>query len=101
MVFAWGTNYRLSLYKAERQTTPAKVCTSGSDAAKRALHDAADGRIVALAPLCIAALFSFLQGTEDYAIDRLRDEVVSDLSPLSRAPILCLRPPPDDGRSLE
>jgi hypothetical protein len=99
MVFAWGTSYKLSLYKAGRESSPAKVCTRGSDAAKAALDDAADGHPVAQAPLGMAVLFSFIQGTEDYPIDRLRDEVVSDLSPLCRAPILYLRPPPDERRS--
>jgi hypothetical protein len=101
MVFAWGTNYKLSLYTAERQSSPAKMCTRGSDAAKNALDRAADGHILFQAPLSMAAVFSVLEGTEEYALDRLSDEAVSDLSPLSRAPNLYLRPPPDEGRSLD
>ena len=100
MVFAWGTNYKLSLYKAQRESPPAKVCTRGSDAAKRAMHHAADGHTLAQATLCLARFFALDQGTEDYPIDRLRDGVATDLSPLGRAPILYLRPPPDERRFL-
>jgi hypothetical protein len=100
-VFAWGTGYKLSLYTADHQSSPAKLCTRGSDPAKNALDHAAGGNAVAHAPLGIAVLFSFLQGTDGYPVDRLRDDAVIDLSPLSRAPILYLRPPPDEGRSLD
>ena len=100
-VFAWGTAYRLSLYSPGCETSPAKLCTRGSDSAKDALDHAAGGNAVAHAPLGIAVLFSLLQGADGYPVDRLRDEAVIDLSPLSRAPILCLRPPPDEGRSLD
>jgi hypothetical protein len=101
MVFAWGTNYKLSLYKAGHQHFPAKVCIRGNDAAKNALDHAVGGNTVAHAILSIAVLFSSLQGTGNGPVDRLRDEAVIDLSPLSRAPILYLRPPPDEGRALD
>ena len=101
MVFAWGTSYKLSLYKAGHESSPAKVCTRGSDAAKSALDQAAAAHTLDHTPFHIAALFSLPQGTEDYSFDRLRDEAVSDLSPLSRAPILYLRPPPDERLSLD
>jgi hypothetical protein len=101
MVFAWGTSYKLSLYKTGHQSSPAKVCTRGSDAAKNALDHAADSHTLSQPPLGRAVLFALPQGTEDYSSDRLSDEAVSDLSPLSRAPILYLRPPPDKGRSLD
>ena len=101
MVFVWGTGYKLSLYKAEHQSSPAKLCTRGSDAEKSALDHAAGDSTVPHASLSMAVLFSLLQGTENYSLNRLRDEAVIDLSPLSRAPILCLRPPPDEGRSLD
>jgi len=101
MVFAWGTNYKLSLYKAGHQDFPAKVCTRGSDPAKVAIDHAAGGAPVVHAPLSIAVLFSPLQGTENYPVDRLRDEAIIDRSPLSRAPILYLRPPPDNGRAFD
>jgi hypothetical protein len=49
----------------------------------------------------VAILFSLPQRTEDYILDRLSDEAVIELSPLSQAPILYLRPPPDKGRSFD
>jgi hypothetical protein len=49
----------------------------------------------------MAVPFSLPQGTEHHPLNWLSDETVSDLSPLSRAPILYLRPPPDEGRSLD
>ena len=104
MVFAWGTNYKLSLYKAGHEASPAKVCTRGSDAAKNAVAHAACGDAVGAAveaPLGIAVLSSPLQGTENYPVDRLRHEAIMDRSPLSRAPILYLRPPPLEGSFLD
>jgi len=101
MVFAWGTSYKLSLYKAERDSSPVKLCTRGSDAAKNALEHAAGRGAEARAPLSIAVLCSPLQGTGDKPVYRLRDEATIDRSPLRRAPILYLRPPPDEGRSLD
>jgi len=101
MVFAWGTNYKLSLYNPGHESSPAKVCTRGSDAAKSALDQAAGVPTLAQIHLRIAGLFSLPQGTEVYSVDRPSDEVVSDLSPLSRAPILYLRPPPDKRRALD
>src|SRR5580658_7992582 len=84
MVFAWGTNYKLSLYKAGHESSPAKVCTRGSDTAKSALDQAVYGPTVAPVHLRMAVLFSLPQGTGDYSLDGLSDEAVSDLSPLSQ-----------------
>jgi hypothetical protein len=101
MVFAWGTNYKLSLYKAGHHNFPAKVCTRGSDASRFALDHAAGGSAEAHTPISITVLDSPLQGTGDGPVDRLRDEAILDRSPLNRAPILNLRPPPDEGRSVD
>jgi hypothetical protein len=101
MVFAWGTSYKLSLYNPGHQSSPAKVCTRGSDAAKSALDHAADGHTFSQIPPSMAVLFSLPQRTDDSFLDRLSDEAVSDLSPLSQAPILYLRPPPDERRSVD
>lgn len=100
MVFAWGTNYRLSLYKTEHRISPAKVCTRGSDAAKNALDHAADSHTAAQTPPSMAVLSSLFQETRDFTFDRLSDDSVIDLSQLRRAPILYLRPPPDELLSL-
>ena len=101
MVFAWGTSYKLSLYNPGHESSPAKVSTRGSDAAKSALDQAAGAPTLAQMPLRIAALFSLPQRTEVHSLDRPSDEAVSDLSPLSQAPILYRRPPPDERRSLD
>jgi len=101
MVFAWGTNYKLSLYNAGHQNCPAKVCTRGSEAAKHAF-DCIPGRSTAIqTPLLLAALLTSPEGTQSYRVDRQRREAMSDLSPLRRAPILYLRPPPDEAFLLE
>ena len=100
MVFAWGTGYKLSLYNPGHESFPAKVCTRGSDAAKSALEKVAATSAMAENHLRIAALLFPPQVTEFYSFDRPSDVAVSALSPLSRAPILYLRPPPDKGRSL-
>ena len=99
LVFAWGTNYKLSLYKAGHEASPAKVCTRGSDAAKNAVAQSARGGAAAAAteaPSDVAVLSSLVRRTETFPVDWLRDEAVIDRSPLSRAPILYLRPPPDE-----
>jgi hypothetical protein len=103
MIFAWGTGYKLSLYKVESApcSAPAKVCTRGSDAARNAIDHAADDPVPAQASLIATVLFSLDSFAEPYAIHRLQDEVASDLSPLSRAPILYLRPPPDQANALD
>lgn len=101
MVFAWGTSYKLSLYYAGHENSPAKVCTRGSDAAKSAVDHSVGGNTVVHTPLGIPDRFSPLQGAGDIPVDRLRDEAIIDRSPLSRAPILYLRPPPFDGLSLD
>jgi len=101
MVFAWGTNYKLSLYKAGHESSPVKVCTRGSDAAKSALERAAGSPAAAQIHLPISALFALSQESEVRFHDRLSDEVVGDLSPLSQAPILYLRPPPDERHSID
>jgi hypothetical protein len=103
MVFVWGTSYKLSLYKVEHATTsaPAKVCTRGSDAARSALDQAADGPHLSPTALLVAGLFSLDEPTETYAIEGRRGEAERDMSPLRRAPILYLRPPPYEGHLLD
>ena len=102
MVFLWGTSYKLSLYKVEHATSsaPAKVCTRGSDAAKSVADQAADGPQVAQAALLVAALFSLDEAAATYPMGRGREGAARDLSPLRRAPILYLRPPPFKGHFL-
>jgi hypothetical protein len=103
MIFAWGTGYKLSLYKVVGGpcSAPAKVCTRGSDAAKSAATHLADGQDVAQTPVLVASLYSLDERAGSYPVDRQRGEAAMDLSPLRRAPILNLRPPPSQGRPLD
>lgn len=103
MIFAWGTGYKLSLYKSKclASSAPVKVCTRGSDAAKSAVDQVTDGHTVVQIPVHVAALFSLDEPAATYPMSPRRREPVIDLSPLSRAPILYLRPPPHEGRFLD
>jgi len=97
MIFAWGTGYKLSLYKSEPGAcaAPAKVCTRGSDAAKIAVEYAADGHAANTTFVAFATVFLLDSPAKNYPANVRREEAV-DLSPLSRAPILYLRPPPHE-----
>ena len=103
MVFVWGTSYKLSLYKVEHAATsaPAKVCTRGSDAARNAVDQASNGPQVGHATLLVDSLISLDQATRTYSIERRQEEATRDVSPLRRAPILYLRPPPFQGHFLD
>lgn len=103
MICAWGTSYKLSLYKVEGTLSfaPAKVCTRGSDAAKSAVDHAANAQDLVQIPVLAAALFSLDEASEIYPVKADREQVTLDRSPLSRAPILYLRPPPDERHSLD
>ena len=93
LIFAWGTAYKLSLYKTDPGGAPAKVCTRGSDAAKNIVTQAIDGRKVigngAALPMLVS--FPILQ-------PRHRDvawfESYKAILPLHSWPILAARPPP-------
>ncbi len=54
-VFAWGTSYKLSLYKNNPpgSVTPAKLCKLTSDNAKSQVDHAVDGHIALLAGFLI------------------------------------------------
>jgi hypothetical protein len=103
MIFAWGTGYKLSLYKvdAAAYSAPAKVCTRGSDAAKSAIDHAADRPNAIQIPVLVAALFTIDNAVETDARGSRRQDPVIDRSPLNRAPILYLRPPPREGSLLD
>jgi hypothetical protein len=100
MVFAWGTNYKLSLYKIGSESPPAKVCTRGSDAAKDALSAHANIQATTQAHLELAAFFVLPTAVEGHPSHWVQDESVDDRSPLGKAPVLYLRPPPAELRLL-
>ena len=96
-VIAWGTSYKLSLYKASgaEGLTPAKLCTRASDIVKGQLDDATDGHNI----LHQVSLPNFVRVQVKLAFPIFcriaQDGLASEFSPLLEAPVLHLRPPPD------
>lgn len=100
-VFAWGTGYKLSLYKADQHREPAKVCTRGSDAARSSVDHATAGCKIWPSSVLLSLIF-VPSSTETYSlIDSGFFEISEDLSPLRSRPVLYLRPPPAEVRSLD
>jgi hypothetical protein len=92
-VFAWGTAYKLSLYKTEIDGVPAKVCTRGSDAAKSNISQAIAGRKAigngVATPMHV--IFPILRPRRH---DVALSEEIQGILPLRFGPILAARPPP-------
>jgi len=96
MVFAWGTGYKLSLYKAPPKdgTAPAKLCTRSSDKAWSAIFDATQGSeptaLLSLPTLLFAAALTYRTlGPRD-----IEDGQPMHPSPFHPPSALDLRPPP-------
>jgi hypothetical protein len=93
MIIAWGTAYKVSLYKTDRGGAPAKVCTRGSDAAKSSVSHAIDGRtvigngIVPSLPVTVSLILPELRGAASA-------ESLPVIVPLQFLPNLTARPPP-------
>jgi hypothetical protein len=93
VVFAWGTAYKLSLYKADNSSVPAKVCTRGSDASKSSVRQAVDGRKVignGVAPSPVADFSFVLPGRSGVALP----EAYRTIFPVRNWPTVAARPPP-------
>jgi uncharacterized membrane protein len=96
MVFAWGTGYKLSLYKAatENANAPAKLCTLVSDAARTAVLEASNG------PKAIVVAVFFMPPdlpiNAFYALTHrdVEDGQAANPSPFYPPPALDFRPPP-------
>jgi hypothetical protein len=93
-VVAWGTAYKLSLYKSGQHDTPAKVCTRGSDAAKSGLDQAADGRKLKQASVALICLSVVYASHFPPIVNSDHAKAADDFAPLRSTPILHLRPPP-------
>ena len=92
-IFAWGTAYKLSLYKTETNSAPAKVCTRGSDAAKSDVSQAVDGRKVIGNVIAVPPLGNFsivFPGRRDVTLSEAYQVII----PPQSEPILAARPPP-------
>lgn len=93
MILAWGTAYKLSLYKTNQTGTPAKVCTRGSDAAKSSVSQAVDGRKAVGNGTALALLVSYcLAFLERPSVVLSKQFQV--ILPLQAGPVLSARPPP-------
>ena len=93
MIFAWGAAYKLSLYKTETNSAPAKVCTRGSDAAKSRVLQALDGRKVfgkSITPPLPVNFRIVSPGRDEVA----QSETCQVIPPLQSCPLLAARPPP-------
>jgi hypothetical protein len=94
MVVAWGTEYKLSLYKAAQTMAPAKVCTRGSDAAKCGVDHVVNAhkQIRTSVPVVLPALLvpPRLCGESSFPLGSL------ELFPSRSTPIHAGRPPPAD-----
>jgi hypothetical protein len=95
-VFAWGTGYKLSLYKALREdgSTPAKLSTRVGDTAQSALLDSTEdhglGALISLStPLCAPTM-----GSRDLRCRNMEDGQAMNPSPFHPPAALDLRPPP-------
>jgi hypothetical protein len=92
-IFAWGTAYKLSLYKTETNIAPAKICTRGSDAVKSSVGQAIDGRKVignSIAPSLPVDFSVVLPERREVGLPEACQVIV----PLQSCPILAARPPP-------
>jgi hypothetical protein len=93
MIFAWGTSYKLSLYKPDHGVAPAKVCTRGSDAAKSYVSAALNGRrtvghgIVPSLPVYVSVA---VPEVREVASEQAKQVTLRLLS----VPIRAARPPP-------
>ena len=96
MVFAWGTGYKLSLYKSLRGdgSTPAKLSTRASDVAQSDLQtataDQGPSELVSVA----TALPAPSAGQCASSRDRIEDGQPINPSPFHPPSALDLRPPP-------
>jgi hypothetical protein len=101
MVFAWGTGYKLSLYKADQHSEPAKVCIRGSNAAKSDLDHSVDGHKVqqASASMTLVSVLDIMHSCP--LIHGVPAGSAKNLLPLRSRPILHLRPPPAGLRLLD
>lgn len=103
MVLAWGTGYKVSLYKVKPEantSAPVKLCTRSSDVAKSDVDSATSHHEAVQAPL-VFALLSFSE-SEPQTIRALSSRTDFVLVPpsLYLIPSVDRRPPPSELRLL-
>lgn len=93
VIFAWGTAYKLSLYKPDKGGAPAKVCTRASDAAKSGVSQAIDGHKVlgnGISPSQPVTSFLVIHEPAQIALFEAFQAVLW----LQAGPTIAARPPP-------
>lgn len=93
MIVAWGTAYKLSLYKTTKTGTPAKVCTRGSDAAKSSVSQAVDGRKAVGNGTALALPVSTCLVVAEHQ-SLVLPKPFQSIHSLQSVPVLSARPPP-------
>jgi hypothetical protein len=96
MVFAWGTGYKLSLYKPtpQNENAPAKLCTLASDAARSAVVEASNRpKPLVVASLLLPPVFH-LHALKTIAHQNVDDGRATNPSPFYPPAALDFRPPP-------
>jgi hypothetical protein len=96
MVFAWGTGYKLSLYKSLQGdgSTPAKLSTRASDVAQSDLQNATTDQGPIELDSVATALPIPSAGQCASSRDRIADDQPINPSPFHPPSALDLRPPP-------
>jgi hypothetical protein len=92
-VFAWGTTYKISLLRNANNSSPVKICTRGSDAAKSSVRHMIGDRKVSgqsIAPQPRVNFSIVHHWREDVVIA----EACLAVQPRQWWPILVARPPP-------
>jgi hypothetical protein len=95
-IFAWGTSYKLSLYKINPPgtVTPAKLCKLASDNAKSQVDQVVEGRKVAFSDFAINTGSAFIRSVFIFRGQVAPRTDALPCAPLQSAPTLHLRPPP-------
>jgi hypothetical protein len=95
-VFAWGTSYKLSLYKENPpgSVTPAKLCKLMSDNAKSEIDHVLDGHTAST----VASFIDISRVSKELVLVDVGMVVLrrsmGSLAPVCVEPVLHLRPPP-------
>jgi hypothetical protein len=94
MVVAWGTEYKLSLYKTNQNIAPAKVCTRGSDAARSGVDQVVNAHKLIRASMSLISATLVVSPRQYGGITFPNG--LQGLALLRSTPILAARPPPSD-----
>jgi hypothetical protein len=96
MIFAWGTGYKLSLYKSVQPDghAPAKLCTLASDAARSAVVEASNGQKAIPHSILVVSLSLPVTAVNAFSHVDIDDGQPANPSPFYPPKALDFRPPP-------